>query len=470
MHPGAIRRAVFATDLIWISLSALIAFFLRTGLSLTPENLQTAFHQSLFLMTVSGIAWVFVFQRLKLDGFYGGYEFVSVLSQLFSGLVALIVLVASAAYLARDLMSRLLIFFFAALFFLGALGARVLARILARQLSTTGKRRRVLILGNGKIAREIADRIKQHPELRWELVGFLYPSRDDIGELPHQIERENQLNALQIESLLQREQVEEVIVASNRLDQAEILNLVANCRRIGIQISVVPDLYKLYVTRPSLIDLDGLPLLSLSESGPTWLQRMVKRAFDTVLSLIALILASPVLVAGTIVLWVQHRRIFDSESRCGRYGEVFQMYRFNSDRSHAEISGLERLLQDLSVTELPQLINVLKGDMSLVGPRPETEDRVKRYSEWQRQRLVLKPGMTGLAQVHGLRDESSSEDKAYYDLRYMQNWSLLVDASLILQTVWAVANRFLSTPDGELRLSTTQVQKSSAEFPLADRT
>jgi lipopolysaccharide/colanic/teichoic acid biosynthesis glycosyltransferase len=471
MHPGAIRRAVFATDLIWICLSALVAYFLRTGFPLTSENLQTAFHQSLFLMTVSGISWVFVFHRLKLDGFYGGYDFVSVLSQLFSGLVALVILVGSAAYLARDLISRLLIIYFAGLFFLGALGGRIFARVLANQFSTRGKRRRVLILGNGRIAQEIADRIKQHPEMRWELVGLLFPSREDSGEPSLEIDRNLQLHTLQIESLLKQEQVEEIILASDRLEQGEILNLIANCRRRGIQISIVPHLYKLYVTRPSLIDLDGLPLLALSESGPTLFQRMSKRVFDALLSLIALIMTSPLLMAGAFVLWVQHRRIFGSESRCGRYGQVFQMYRFNSDRAHADISGFERLLQGLSVTELPQLVNVLKGDMSLVGPRPETEDRVKRYSDWQRQRLVLKPGMTGLAQVHGLRDESSSEDKAYYDLRYMQNWSLLLDGSLILQTVWAVANRFFSIPGRALSLSTTRKNRNtSVELPLADRT
>src|SRR5437879_8393489 len=139
---------------MWIFLSALAAYLLRTGLAWTPENLRIAFYESLFLMTVSGISWVFVFYRLKLDGFYGGYEFVSVLSQLFSGLVAFIILVASAAYLARDLISRLLIIYFAGLFLLGALGARIFTRVLARQLSAAGRRRRVLILGSGIIARE----------------------------------------------------------------------------------------------------------------------------------------------------------------------------------------------------------------------------------------------------------------------------------------------------------------------------
>jgi lipopolysaccharide/colanic/teichoic acid biosynthesis glycosyltransferase len=118
------------------------------------------------------------------------------------------------------------------------------------------------------------------------------------------------------------------------------------------------------------------------------------------------------------------------------------MYRFDSERGANGVSGLDRLLRKLSVTELPQLVNVLKGDMSLVGPRPEPDERVKRYSDWQRQRLICKPGMTGLAQVHGLREESTSEAKAHYDLRYIQDWSLLTDFSLILQTIWTISRRF----------------------------
>ena len=117
------------------------------------------------------------------------------------------------------------------------------------------------------------------------------------------------------------------------------------------------------------------------------------------------------------------------------------MYRLNCARNGGASSLLERWLRMLSVSELPQLWNVAKGDMSLVGPRPESEERVKRYSDWQRQRLVCKPGMTGLAQVHGLREESSSEDKAYYDLRYIQDWSLLTDLALIVQTVWTILRR-----------------------------
>jgi hypothetical protein len=119
------------------------------------------------------------------------------------------------------------------------------------------------------------------------------------------------------------------------------------------------------------------------------------------------------------------------------------MIRLNIDR-HSGAAGLfERLLIKLSITELPQLWNVLRGEMSLVGPRPESPERVKRYSEWQKQRLSVKPGMTGLAQVHGLREQHSSEEKTRFDLQYLLDRSFLADVSLLFQTAWTLAMRVI---------------------------
>jgi lipopolysaccharide/colanic/teichoic acid biosynthesis glycosyltransferase len=117
----------------------------------------------------------------------------------------------------------------------------------------------------------------------------------------------------------------------------------------------------------------------------------------------------------------------------------------NVDRDAVDLSGFRRWISRLSFTELPQLCNVLSGDMSLVGPRPESPERVKHYSEWQGQRLSVKPGLTGLAQVHGLREQHASEEKARFDLQYILHWSPFLDLSLLLQTVWTVAIR-LWTP------------------------
>jgi lipopolysaccharide/colanic/teichoic acid biosynthesis glycosyltransferase len=119
------------------------------------------------------------------------------------------------------------------------------------------------------------------------------------------------------------------------------------------------------------------------------------------------------------------------------------MWRLNSARECKQLSRREILLQQLSITELPQLWNVLRGEMSLVGPRPESPERVKHYSDWQLQRLNAKPGMTGLAQVHGLREQHSSEEKTRFDLQYMLDSSPFLDFSLLLQTFWTLIGRLL---------------------------
>jgi hypothetical protein len=119
------------------------------------------------------------------------------------------------------------------------------------------------------------------------------------------------------------------------------------------------------------------------------------------------------------------------------------MYRLNSERHGTGLPTHEFLLQRSSLTELPQLFNVLRGEMSLVGPRPEGPERIRHYSDWHKQRLSVKPGMTGLAQVHGLRDQHSSEDKTRYDLQYILHTSAFQDISLLLQTAWTIAPRLL---------------------------
>jgi lipopolysaccharide/colanic/teichoic acid biosynthesis glycosyltransferase len=105
---------------------------------------------------------------------------------------------------------------------------------------------------------------------------------------------------------------------------------------------------------------------------------------------------------------------------------------------------MERILAQFSFTELPQLWNVMRGEMTLVGPRPESPDRARHYSDWQRQRLSVTPGLTGLAQVLGLRDQHASEEKARFDLQYIYHWSPFLDLSLVLQTCWTLAIRFWS--------------------------
>jgi lipopolysaccharide/colanic/teichoic acid biosynthesis glycosyltransferase len=471
MNPRAIRHIILAGDLAWIICSAVVAYMLGAGSSPTLQHLRLAFHESMFLMTFAGIAWVFVFHRMKLDGFYGGYEVSAVLSQLFTGIVTLLVLIACAGFLLREETSRATLFTFTAILFVLAFAGRLMARSFAHRLAAAGKRHRVVVMGNGRIARELAERIQKHPEMRWEVVGFLFPAGDDFVEPLLHAGQSSHLNSLQIETLLESNGVDELILTSRVPDQREVLDLISNCRHRGVRISVVPNLYELYVNRPALIDLDGLPLLRLNEGEATTLQMGLKRVVDLTLGSILLVLGSPVLLASLATLWIQKGKALASEMRCGYNGRPFRMYRFNVDRAGRDLNGTEKMLALLSISELPQLLNVLKGEMSLVGPRPEPFDRVKRYSDWQRQRLSCKPGVTGLAQVHGLREENSSEDKAYYDLRYIQDWSLLADLSLVVQTIWTISRRLAAVAPESLQLVDPAVQNSTefVELAHADR-
>jgi lipopolysaccharide/colanic/teichoic acid biosynthesis glycosyltransferase len=162
------------------------------------------------------------------------------------------------------------------------------------------------------------------------------------------------------------------------------------------------------------------------------------------LSLAILLVVSPLLALAALVVYKKKGIAFRTEPRCGKDGMLFRMCRLNIERHATDPEGYEKLFVRWSLTELPQLWNVLRGDMSLVGPRPESPERVKYYSEWQRQRLKVVAGVTGLAQVHGLREQHSSEDKTRFDLQYIFNWSPFLDVSLILQTVWTLLFRGLN--------------------------
>jgi lipopolysaccharide/colanic/teichoic acid biosynthesis glycosyltransferase len=206
-------------------------------------------------------------------------------------------------------------------------------------------------------------------------------------------------------------------------------------------VQLVPQRYELYLSKAKLTEIEDVPLLSLEEQTLSTVGLKVKRIFDLLGVLPLLVLSLPLLVLSAAALRSQKDKVLRKELRCGKKGRLFWMYRLNVDREAPDLSGCEWVLVRFSITELPQLWNVLKGDMSLVGPRPESPERVKHYSMWQRQRLSVTPGVTGLAQVNGLRENHSSEEKAHFDLQYIFHWSLFLDLSLLLQTIFTLVAR-----------------------------
>jgi lipopolysaccharide/colanic/teichoic acid biosynthesis glycosyltransferase len=264
--------------------------------------------------------------------------------------------------------------------------------------------------------------------------------------------------------LLRRNRVKEIILAGPEAHTAYTNRLISQCREIGIDVCVVPNWYELYSSHAKLIDVGGLPLVKVENRNPQHSDLAAKRAFDLLLTAPIILLSSPIALLMAVSLMVRGRPAIYSELRCGHQGRPFRMFRFNIARHSRDLRGVDSLLDRVSFTELPQLLNVLRGEMSLVGPRPEGPARAQDYSDWQRQRLSVKPGMTGLAQVQGLRDQHSSDEKSRYDLQYIHDWSLLLDLSLLLQTALTLGGRVAqsrSRQSGRLSRQSTQTPPST---------
>lgn len=451
-------------DLIWVAMACVCADLLRYGVRWGATQ-RIFLHDLLPFLVVTWLLWGFLSDRMQLDGFRGGWRFHAITSSLFLGVLLLMTVFLASSYLSRQYMSRLALGYFCVLLFVGFVAIRYGAYLLLRARHRAGKVGRVVIVGNGQIAQELAAKIDRHPEMLCKVVGFLYPnhSAGDQG-LSGAANGTSSLSTLGAVDLLGTEHIDELILAVPIPSLPEFLNLAARCRELGLSVSLVPQPYELYLSKPDLLDLEGLPLLRLQGTSTSMFFTQWKLITDFALSLMLGMLAIPILVPSALILRLTKGRAFRWDLRTGRHGKAFRMLRLNVDRNATEMTRFEWFLQHLSITELPQLLNVLHGDMSLVGPRPESPIRVRHYSEWQQQRLNVKPGMTGLAQVHGLREQHSSEEKARFDLQYLLHPSPLGDLSLLLQTFGTLAMRVLYPSKETSSRPILAVNKAGGDF------
>jgi lipopolysaccharide/colanic/teichoic acid biosynthesis glycosyltransferase len=441
-----IRYWILAADLLCVFGALVFAIGLRYTSTIDRISFIAHLQTYSLMVLVALVVWTLLYFEMSLDGFKGGWQFPAVLSKIIVAVSLLMLVVLAFAFLTQHNYSRLVLLYFASFLSLGLIGVRCLVRSLVTSWLRNVADNRCVILGSGRVARELADKVAAHPELHFHVVGFVFPDESDAsngfgGSLGTPLAS---MKTLQVLELLAREKVQKLIIVMSQPNGAEVRKLITECRKSAIEVYVVPQWYDLYVSKAELVDIDGLPLLSLAERNPPGASLMLKRAIDGVLSAGILLLVSPLLLGAALFVYRKKDKAFRAELRCGKDGIPFQMYRLNVERHATNPERYERLFVRWSLTELPQLWNVLRGDMSLVGPRPESAERMKHYSDWQRQRLKVRGGVTGLAQVHGLREQHSSEDKARFDLQYIFNWSPLLDLSLILQTVWTLLFRGLS--------------------------
>lgn len=459
MKTHTLRHLVLAADLAWAAVAMGLAYWLRYGWAARGERSSILGFVPPLLATL--FLWSVLSSWLRLDGFRGGWRVPAVLSQLLPAVFGLMAILFAGAYAVEFYESRLVLGSYGVILFLGFVTIRLLVRTCLVSRYRVGAVRKAVIVGSGPLAQEMAATIDRHPELLCQVAGFLCPAENasDIPVAKGDSGRVT-LQTIEIVDLLQTRGIDEIILTVSKTGHPEILELAANCRRAGLAVSLIPQPYELYLSKPELTDLDGLPLLQWEAAGamqsnPSW-----KRALDLAVIACLLPFAVAAVVPAAVILKVRKGRAFCRELRCGQYGKTFWMYRLNSERRATGLSTFEFLLQRSSFTELPQLLNVLQGEMSLVGPRPEGPDRIRHYSDWHQQRLTVKPGMTGLAQVHGLRDQNSSEDKTKYDLQYILHTSPFQDVSLLLQTLWTIAPRMfqMSRTSAPLTHSATDIR------------
>jgi exopolysaccharide biosynthesis polyprenyl glycosylphosphotransferase len=316
---------------------------------------------------------------------------------------------------------------------------------------------RALIVGSGDIGRSIAGIIGKAPHLGYEVQGFLSdddPVGSTIAGLPVLGYTRD------IQRVIRVCRVNEVLIALSGIPSHRVLELVADCEDAPVAIKIYPDTFQIITNNElSLGDLEGLPLLSIKMSPlDQQFNRLLKRGLDLIGASIGLVLLSPLMLLIALLVRLQNSgsAIF-VQQRVGVNGQPFAMFKFRSMRETAEASGpgwtrpdderrtaLGKFIRRYSIDELPQLINVLLGEMSLVGPRAEQPFFVEQFRHQIPRymgRHKEKAGLTGWAQVNGLRGDTSIEERTRYDLYYVENWSLLFDIKIIARTLPVVFRR-----------------------------
>ncbi len=311
--------------------------------------------------------------------------------------------------------------------------------------------KRVLIAGAGELGRIVADKVLEHRELGYKVVGFV----DDRAGGDHLGYRGLPLLGTLSEAseILQRERIDQLYVALALDEHVKMVSLVESANREIVDIKVVPDLVQVIALRARLEELDGIPIINIHDVPLKGFNSVLKRTIDVLISTAALVVLSPLIgVIAALVRLTSHGSAFFRQERMGLDGKRFYVWKFRSMYDGAEretgpvwareddprCTPLGKMLRRFSLDELPQLWNVLNGDMSLVGPRPERPFFVEQFKQRIPQYMLrhkVKAGLTGWAQVNGWRGNTSLEKRIEYDLYYIENWSVSLDFKILWLTL-----------------------------------
>lgn len=304
----------------------------------------------------------------------------------------------------------------------------------------------LLFLGTNACSKSFANKVEKNTHLGYHIIGKFTDndnqSDDGVTYLGETSE---------FEKFIENNIIDEVVIMFENEETNKIRNFVEICEKWGVKFTIVPSVFSILPNRIFIDNFDGLPVLSVHKIPlENVIYKLIKRIFDIVFSLICLIILSPLMLIVSIIIKLGSKGdLIFKQTRVGENRKIFQMYKFRSMRQNCEniikmtVAGDERctkfgkFIRKFSIDELPQLINVLKGDMSLIGPRPEIPHFVEKFKDEIPQYMIkhyVKPGMTGWAQVKGLRGDTSIEERIKHDIFYIENWTFWLDIKILYLT------------------------------------
>jgi exopolysaccharide biosynthesis polyprenyl glycosylphosphotransferase len=465
-----IRRRHRATAAIYFSgdLAATLAaffaaWFLRFEAQLVPlTKTVPPFERYLALLPVVAVVWPVVFY------FHGLYQLRrdrsrvdEVLTLTMATLVATLLLSGFTTWYRPPEAPGSIEYFTYSRAFLGLFAVTGVAFVaVARLLIRDGLRRwrlhhdnlqRILVVGAGALGREITGKLLLHRDLGFHVVGFL---DDDPGKLGREIDGVPVIGALKdVERVLAEREIDQVVVALPAEAHRKVMRILQVVGQECVEVRLVPDILQVATLNATLEDVDGTPVINLSQVPLQGWSSLVKRMMDLAIAGLAFVGLLPFLPLVALAIWLEDRGpIFYRQERMSLDGKSFMIWKFRSMRANAEASSgpvwaikddprrtrVGELLRRWSLDELPQLWNVIMGEMSIVGPRPERPTFVREFKHKIPQYMLrhrVKAGITGWAQVHGWRGNTSVKKRLQYDLYYIENWSLGLDMKILWMTV-----------------------------------
>jgi exopolysaccharide biosynthesis polyprenyl glycosylphosphotransferase len=483
-------------DSAMIVLAFIVAYWLRTNLA-WPEELNTIYPITVYLgfltlQIVVIMATLFYYRQYYIP------RAVSRVDQIYNVIAAVtigtLIAVALSTLLFKDNDAivnypRAMIVYSWLLAIIFIVIGRMLHQTIRHRLRDRGMGKdRLLVVGTGDTARIMLQRILWSPQLGYELVGIINGDSDETEFLGVPILGTPE----DLPDLIEELAIDEVIIAIPEKGHREAVRIISYCKRGRVTVKVFPDIFQFVTSQATIDDLGGLPLLSVRDFALRGYLLIFKRMIDLIGSTLVLIIVSPLMLFTALAIKLESPGpVFFVQPRMSLDGRRFMMIKFRSMRSDAEKDGpgwtteddprqtkLGTYLRRFELDELPNLFNVLLGEMSLVGPRPEQAHYVEqfqkivpRYMERHRD----KAGMTGWAQVSGMRGDTSIIERTKYDLWYSEHWSILLDTKIMLRTIWQLfrpqekRKAVQSVPKAELdTASNSNGQPPSSEFQPED--